>query len=81
MRLLSDGMEPDAILHRLFGEQLSGATFPNAAEIVRQVTAHLVAEHGCAISVIGSGYWLDALERTHSYQSNARQDVSEPVSA
>ena len=79
VRLLADGMDDHAVLHRMYGEQLKGSSFPNAAEIVWIITASEVSKNVWQLEVISSGYWLDALERTKSYESNAFADeISEP---
>lgn len=74
VRLLADGMDDHAILHRLYGDQLSGKSFPNAAEVVWTVRAEPVGEDAVRLEVISSGYWLDALDRTESYESTAYAD-------
>ncbi len=74
VRLLADGMEEDAILHRLYGDQLTGKSFPNAAEIVWIVRPYALSETVMKIEVIGSGCWLDALGRTKVYASTAYAD-------
>ncbi len=74
VRLLADGMEANAVLHRLYGEQLTGPVFPNADEIVWIVNANSDGDDVLMIEVISSGYWLDALEGTKSYNSTAYAD-------
>ena len=74
VRLLADGMDDHAILHRLYGDQLSGKSFPNAAEVVWTVRAEPVGEDAVKLEIISSGYWLDALERTKNYESTAYAD-------
>jgi hypothetical protein len=74
VRLLADGMDDQAILRRLYGDQLEGKSFPNADEIVWIVRTETVSADTMAIEVIGSGYWLDALNRTKSYSSTAYAD-------
>lgn len=75
VRLLADGMDSHAVLHRLYGEQLKGTSFPNADDIVWIVRTEAVSEDVTAIEVISSGYWLDALGQTKSYQSKAYADT------
>lgn len=77
VRLLADGMEDNAVLHRLYGDQLAGPSFPNAAEVVWIMQTDTIGDLSTTVSVIGSGYWLDALERTKSYSSNAYPDLAE----
>jgi len=74
VRLLADGMDSHAVLHRLYGEQLKGKSFPNADEVVWIVRTEAVSEDVMVIEVISSGYWLDALDRTKSYESAAYAD-------
>ncbi|NQV82973.1 MAG: hypothetical protein HQ494_04055 [Rhodospirillales bacterium] len=74
VRLLADGMDTDAVLYRLYGEQLSGKSFPNAAEVVWIVRTEAISEGVMRIEVISSGYWLDALSRTKLYDSTAYAD-------
>lgn len=74
VRLLADGMEDNAVLRRLYGEQLAGKSFPNAAEIVWITDIHPEQDLCLTMNVTGSGYWLDALEGTKSYTSNAHAD-------
>ena len=74
VRILADGMQDNAVLHRLYGEQITGKSFPNAEEIVWIVDTQVDGEMGLLLNVTGSGYWLDALERTKSFSSNAYSD-------
>lgn len=74
VRLLADGMENRAVLHRLYGKELAGTSFPNADEIVWIVRAEASPDTTMRIDVISSGYWLDALEDAESYVSNAYAD-------
>ena len=78
VRLLADGMEGHAVLHRLYGEKLKGNSFPNAAEVVWIVRTETAREDALIIEVISSGYWLDALDGTKSYESSAYADVIKP---
>lgn len=74
VRLLADGMESNAVLHRLYGDQIAGKSFPSADQVVWIVRTEAIGEDVMTIEVIGSGYWLDALDRTKSYDSNAYAD-------
>lgn len=74
VRLLADGMDDRAILHRLYGDQLKGKSFPNADEVVWIVRTEAISADIMRLEVISSGYWLDALEDTGSYDSAAYAD-------
>ena len=77
VRLLADGMDSHAVLHRLFSEQLKGRSFPNADEVIWIVRTEAVNEDVMRIEVISSGYWLDALNRTEFYESAAYADENQ----
>jgi len=74
VRLLADGMDSHAVLHRLYGDQLKGTSFLNADEIVWIVRTEAVGEDVMKFEVISSGYWLDALDSTEFYESAAYAD-------
>ncbi len=67
LRILATGMDDDAILKRLFHEQLEGGQFPEAASIVWNVTSTRNAT-GVEIAVVSSGYWLDGLRETEGFE-------------
>lgn len=75
-RLLADGMDDRATLHRLYHEELSGKSFPNADEVVWIVSTKTLSQDVMQIEVISSGYWLDALMDTASYDSCAYADTA-----
>ena len=54
--------------------ELTGTSFPNADEVVWIVRTEAISEEAMRIDVISSGYWLDALEETEFYESNAYAD-------
>ncbi len=74
VRLLADGMGSDAVLHRLYGKELTGISFPNADEVVWIVRTEAISTDAVRMDVISSGYWLDALEDAELYESNAYAD-------
>lgn len=74
VRLLADGMEDRTALHRLYHDELAGKSFPNAAEVVWIVRTNPISEDVMQIDVVSSGYWLDALMDTASYDSSAYAD-------
>ncbi len=74
VRLLADGMDDNSVLHRLFDKQLEGKDFPEADTIVWIVRIEPSDDHAGKIEVISSGYWLDSLRGTESYESAAYPD-------
>lgn len=75
VRLLADGMPDSATVKRLFPEAMGGAPFPEAESILWIVGSETVAARTRRLQVIGSGYWLDALRGTTSYESAAEGDA------
>ena len=76
VRLLADGMDDRAALHRLYHEELAGQSFPNASEVVWIVSTNPLNEDVMQVEVVSSGYWLDALIDTDSYDSSAYADTA-----
>lgn len=74
VRLLADGMDNHATLHRLFGEQIAGASFPEADRIVWTVQSEPSQGGALVVNIVSSGYWLDALKETRSFTSHAEAD-------
>ncbi len=74
VRLLADGMHDDSILHRLFDEQLDGKSFPEADAIVWIVQSETSAADTVQVDLISSGYWLDSLRDSKTYESTAYAD-------
>ena len=74
VRLIADGMPARAVLHRLFGDPLSGSSFPEASSIVWTVRGETLGEDRLQLEVLSSGYWLDALRETRTYASTAYPD-------
>ncbi len=74
-RLLAGGMDDHAVLNRLYGEQLAGTSFPNASDIIWTATAKETSKDHFAVEILSSGYWLDAFERTASYEVQAHGDL------
>ncbi|MDA0786083.1 MAG: hypothetical protein O3B37_07300 [Proteobacteria bacterium] len=79
VRLLADGMDDHAILHRFYGDELKGRSFPHADEVIWIVRTESTGENSMKFDVISSGYWLDALEDVEQYESTAYPDDSPAV--
>jgi len=77
VRLLADGMDDGAVLPRLFEEQLAGESFPEAESIVWTIETEAIDDNAIQADIISSGYWLDSLRNTRSYQSSAYGDRGE----
>jgi hypothetical protein len=75
VRLLADGMDESSILNRLFEDQLRGLSFPEADNIVWIWSVDSSDASALKIHITSSGYWLDPLRDTKSYQSTAHIDA------
>lgn len=67
VRMLATGMDADAILKRLFADQLAGADFPEAESIIWVVNSEKLDDKTVKLQVTSSGYWLDAMRETESF--------------
>jgi hypothetical protein len=74
VRLLAGGMDEDAALRRLFDEQLTGDSFPEAEFIIWTLQAEPISEHTSKVEMISSGAWLDPLRNTEAYATRAYPD-------
>jgi len=80
VRLLADGMDDSSVLHRVFEAQLERKSFPEADAIVWIVHVDSRSKSLVTIQITSSGYWLDPLRGTQSYDSSAYPDEVEPSS-
>lgn len=74
VRLLADGMNDRSVLHRLFGEQLVGKSFPEADSVVWIVRSESISAAAVKLDLISSRYWLDPLRGVEAYSSTAYAD-------
>ena len=78
-RLLADGMEANAVLKRLFDEQLAGEPFAEAEFIIWIINLQANEAGQAKIEIFSSCHWLDPLQRVDGYQSNAAPDPATSV--
>lgn len=69
VRLLADGMSETSVLHRLFEDQLSGGSFPEAESIIWIMRQESLSATTLRLEVISSGYWFDALNDVERFTS------------
>lgn len=77
LRLLADGMEPDAPLHRLFQDQLTGTSFPEADDIAWIIRSGDLDGSTRTLDVTSSSYWFGGLEDVENYESKAYADEAD----
>ena len=74
VRLLADGMEDNAVLHRLFDEQLAGKPFAEAESIIWIANPLSNEANRTQVEIYSSCHWLDALHRVEEFSSTATPD-------
>lgn len=74
VRLLAGGMQEDAVLRRLYEDDLAGKRFAAAGHILWQTRVLARVETAAKIEVISSHQWLDALQNTRRWQCTAWRD-------
>lgn len=73
-RLLAGGMAEDAVLKRLYEDELAGKQFPAATHILWQTRVLAREEASTQLEIISSHQWLDALQHARQWQCTAWQD-------
>lgn len=76
VRLLASGLEDNALMHRLYEEQIQGKNFPEAAGLVWQLKQ--VAESGSSrqFSLVSSYFWLQSFEQVDSFEAISHADAA-----
>ena len=69
LRLLAPGLSDRALLHRLFGEQLAGGDFAEAADILWQVAPGEKTADSVVLDIISSDYWLEEFKYADTYEA------------
>ena len=69
LRLLAPGLADRALLHRLFSEQLASGEFPEAADIIWQVTPSEKTADSIVLDIISSDYWLEDFKYADTYEA------------
>jgi len=67
VRMLAAGMKDDAILNRLFEDDLAKGDFPDAPAIIWDIKVEHTGEHTATLKITSSGYWFGPLQETEAY--------------
>lgn len=73
VRILADGMTENAVLHRLFEDQIAKPPFPEASQILWQYDVD-GDEGKKTLSIFAPRHWIGPLENVDSYTSAAFPD-------
>lgn len=77
VRLLSNGLKETAILNRLYEEQISGASFPDAKNILWSLKEISIKEKERQYEITSSDLWFGDLEEGMSFEAKAHADEEE----
>jgi len=77
VRLLSNGLAEDAILTRLYEEQISGENFSDAKNILWILKEISITEIERQYEITSSDLWFGELEEGMSFDAKAHADVEE----
>ncbi|MBU0945542.1 MAG: hypothetical protein KJ804_02380 [Proteobacteria bacterium] len=77
VRLLSNGLAEDAILTRLYEEQISGKNFSDAKNILWILKEISITETERQYEITSSDLWFGELEEGMSFEATAHADVEE----
>lgn len=75
VRLLSNGLDEDAILNRLYEEQINGENFPEAENILWILKEISTTEKERQYEITSSDLWFGELEEVGSFDAKAHCDV------
>jgi hypothetical protein len=77
VRLLSKGLNETAILNRLYEEQLTGDSFPDAENILWILKEISITENERQYEITSSDLWFGELEEGMEFSAKAHADVEE----
>lgn len=74
VRLLANGQSEDALIHRLYEDQIQGDKFPEAPGIVWQLQQ--VADNGASrqFSLLSSAFWFGDFEDVDAFEASSHAD-------
>ena len=77
VRLLASGQSEDALINRLYEDQIKGTQFPQAPGIVWRLKQ--TAEKGSTrqFSFISSYFWLETFEQVNEFSGQSHADVTD----
>jgi hypothetical protein len=77
VRLLASGLSPDALLHRLYEDQITGTQFPEALGILWKL--ELVSSDGLSrqFKMVSSDFWFGQLANVEQFEASAHADESD----
>jgi len=69
LNVLASAMDENAIIHRLYGEQLKSFSVEEASKILWTLSKCTADDGTISVKLISSGYWLDSLKGIDTFES------------
>ena len=79
VRLLAAGMNEQAVLNRLYEDQINSETFSEAENILWQIKEVSKSKNEIVYEIISAEFWLGALEDVEKYKAKTHADVQEEI--
>lgn len=79
VRLLASGMPQNAVINRLYKDEIKSETFPEADHILWQYKRVEDTPELIKFSIISSNYWFKDLKYSAEYEGESHPDVDEIV--
>lgn len=76
-RLIAGGMSENAILNRLYGDQISGTIFQEAEDIIWILEVLSRSETSCELKITSSSFWLDGLSEVTGFEAQSHADSTQ----
>jgi hypothetical protein len=77
VRLLASGLSPDALLHRLYEDQITGTHFPEAPGILWQLESVSSEDLSRQFKMISSDFWFGKFANVEQFEASAHADESD----
>jgi len=77
IRLIAKGMPENALIKRLYHEQLVGEEFNEAQNIIWQLQKEMKDSNSIIFSIISSAYWFKDLKYAESFEATTHADEVE----
>lgn len=75
LRILAQGMSDRSLVNRLFEDQLQGASFPEAENIIWKLDVLEKDANGMVVDIVSSAYWLDDIKYANNYEATSHADI------
>ncbi|GGP49561.1 hypothetical protein [Shewanella saliphila] len=77
VRLLAGGLSPDALMHRLYEDQISGNQFPEAEGVLWQLELVSTQEGTRQYHMVSSEFWFGQFAQVEQFDATSHPDVAD----